>query len=317
MYNLTLLFLLANNNDTDKQGFISIATETNHQNEREMTSEGKNSKVKTHFVKKKVSRDIHEHPVTDTAAAFDEIDSLSTSVDHKSSHPSKKLQSKTRRCTADGSTSFLKKKDCSPPYLFNLASGGKSTHSNGDNEIDEFCRQNVLEKHGQKGLHLFSRKSYRVYLHCSKEHTVESPSRLSWCLFFSMVRNISTYEKNVNRFFRKSQSPTEQIGDVVVQFNEGSQHMEIVTDNDQLNHQRGWCMQQVVPMLIRKKEVDNYVDGCPPQFKLRLIQRFICNPCDLMYKFVLYGVGGNEAFITIHKFATEHEGKLFREIDNI
>ena len=319
------LFLLANDKDTDKQEFSSIATKANNENKKKMKSKGKDSEVEMHFGKKKNSRDINEHSVTDAATSFDELDSLCTSElsshDYRSCDPPKKpLQSKTRQGAAVESTenlSFSKKKNYSPPYLYNLASGGNSTHTNRDNEIDEYFRHHVLEKHGQKGLHVLSRKLYRVYLHCSKEPRLESPSRLSWCLFFSMVRNISTHEKSVNIFFRKSQSPIEQVGDIVVQFNEGAQHMEIVINNDQLNHQRGWSMHKVVPTSINKYEVDNYVKGCPPHFKLLLTKNVICYPCDLTYKFVLYGVGDNEVFITIHKFATEHKGKLFREIDNI
>ena len=272
-------------------------------------SDGDDSKVEMHFDKKKVPWDSNEHPVTDTAAASSEL----AGHDYKSSHPPKKpLQSKIRQYTADGSIENLPfSKNYSSPYLH---SGGRSTHTNGENAIDEYCYHTVLEKHGQIGLHLLSRKSYRVYLHCSEEPKVESPSQLSWLLFFSMVRNISDYEDSVHHYFHKSRSPMEQLGNVVVQFNEGAQHMKIVIDDDQLNHQRGWCMHQVVPMLITKKEVVNYVDGCPPQFNLLLIKRFICNPCDLTYKFVLDGVGDNKAFITIHKFVTEHEGKLFRAL---
>ena len=140
-------------------------------------------KLKCILIIKKVPWDSNEHPVTDTAAASSEL----AGHDYKSSHPPKKpLQSKTRQYTADGSIENLPfSKNYSSPYLH---SGGRSTHTNGENAIDEYCYHTVLEKYGQIGLYLLSRKSYRVYLHCSEEPKVESPSQLSWLLFFSMVR---------------------------------------------------------------------------------------------------------------------------------
>ena len=122
-------------------------------------------KLKGILIKKKIPWDSNEHPVTDTAAASSEL----AGHDYKSSHPPKKpLQSKTRQYTADGSIENLPfSKNYSSPYLH---SGGRSTHTNGENVIDEYyCYHTVLEKHGQIGLHLLSRKSYRVYLHCSEE----------------------------------------------------------------------------------------------------------------------------------------------------
>ena len=285
-----------------------------------MKSEGKDIEVEMQFGKKRNSQDTNEHPVTDNATVFDELGTSElSSHDYRCSNPPKKpVQSKAHECAAVKSTenlSLSKKKNYSPSYLYNRASEGKSTHTDGESEIDENCFHTAPENHGQKGLHLPSQKLYRVYLHCSKEPRVESPSLHTWCLFFSMVSNSYTHERSVNHFF-KPQSPMKQVGNVVVQFIEGAQRMEIVIDN-QLNHQRGWSMHPVVPMSINKYEVDNYEKGCPPQFQLLLTKNVICNPCHLMYKFVLYGVGDNQAFITISKFVMEHKGKLFREMANI
>ena len=305
---------------SDKQGFISIAETTATYSGKAKTYKWKDGGMEMDFEDEDLPPGVTESSITVSTAVSGESDFPGSSElvsglykFEASYKPSKPVKIKIQHCSTEANIqnlSFAKSTDTSPPYQYVYMSGGTFTHSHGELGINEYCYYAILDKYEENDLHSLSRKSYLISLHCSMEPVVESPSHLSWSLYFSMVKNCILFENSLKTFFHRfHEGPVEQLSAIVVKFNESSQGIKIGIDNDELKSQVGWSMLPVVHSSMKKCEVDNYVDGRPPQFRLLLIQNLGISSQDLNYKFMLDGVEDNEAHITMYKSASIHKSK--------
>ena len=310
----------AGGNVFDKQGFISVGEATTVYTGKAMDIKYDEYGIAMHLEGQDLPPDVTEYPVAVSVAVSGEFDLPGSSelvsgvykID-SSFVPQKPVSITMQHCAADNSIdnlSFASSADTVPPFVYKCIDGGKFTSTHGEIEIDQFCYYTILYKHGKEGFLSLYQKKYQVSLHCSKNPMIEKPSRLSWSLFFTMVKNCTIFQRSVDRYFLESDNAVERLTDVVVKFDKDAQDIVLALEGDRVEMQHGWSVISLVTCSMKKYEVDNYADGRPPQFRLILMQNKDDNPRDLLHKFVLKGVDDPECFINLFKPVVSCKGDV-------
>ena len=307
---------------SDLHGFIAVGETTATYSGEPMDLSWNEYGIEMHIDKQDLPPGVSECPVTVSAAVSGEFDFPEDTEPASGVYkfdtplvPKNPVKIKIQHCASEesiGYLSFASSSSDSPPYNYEFIEGGKFTPSHGELEISKFFYYTILQRHGKEGLLSVYQKSYLVSLHSSKEPKIETPCRLSWSLFFSIIKNCVIFQKCVEMYFSNSSSdgPVEKLADVTVKFKKGAQDLELDIGGDKVELQKGWTVCSLVPCMIEKYEVDSYVDGRPPQFRLLLLQNSDDRPGDLIHKFVFNGTEDNRKFIRICKPVAECKGKL-------
>ena len=167
-----------------------------------------------------------------------------------------------------GSLSFVTSYDKHPPYKFQYVDGGYFNSRYGVIEVKSLSTWALIYRHGISGVLSLFEKSYLASLHQNSRPEHSSDGAL-WTYYVSIVKNCAIFQTCLKAYC--NENGRFHCSDVSFQF--AKQAMGVILNIEQEDNelQEGISINCMCHPLILKSEIDNYVEGRPPQVQLNII----------------------------------------------
>ena len=204
---------------------------------------------------------------------FPDKTELVSGVYHITSSPESKppvAMIQIQHCVASkhiGSLSFVASYDQHPPYKFQYIDGGFFNSRYGVIEVKSLSTWALIYRHGISGVLSLFEKNYLASLHQSPRPEHSSDGAL-WTYYVSIIKNCAIFQTCLKTYC--NENGRFHCSDVSFQF--AKQAIKIVLDIEQEdNEQEGISISFMCNSFILKSEIDNYVEGRPPQVRLNVV----------------------------------------------
>ena len=170
---------------------------------------------------------------------------------------------------------FLTSTDEQPPYDFNFLKGGHFTSAYGEITVQRFsfltiCR--LVKQLGFRGVLYYMEKSYEASLYHSMQPASRG-SQFQWHLYLSVTKNCQVFRSCLKDYIKEEYKEDVKLVDkCIVKLN---RTVDSITVSASLGtsppSQDEVCLHEPGTTSLKKSNVKNYTDGCPPAYVYRIL----------------------------------------------
>ncbi len=168
---------------------------------------------------------------------------------------------------------FITSTDNQPPYNFKVLHGGNFTFTFGEITVNRFSFYSIsrlLTKYRVKGILSLLENKYQASLFVSSQPQCLLPDCCCWNIYISVVKNCSIFKRSVEEFIEsKYRDVVKCSATKVVHFTQTSPDISVVTTSSFPGPADSQLVASDYP-IMKKVDISNFVDGCPPHVKFVL-----------------------------------------------
>ena len=163
---------------------------------------------------------------------------------------------------------FLTSTDEQPPYDFTILKGGHFTSAYGEITVDRFsffAIYHLVKQHGFQGILYYMEKFYEASLYHSKQPSSRG-SKFQWNLYLSVTKNCHVFRSCLKNYIKEEyDDDVKLVSKCVVKLNRAVDSITVSTSlGTSPPSQDEVCLREPDTTSLKKSNVKNYTDGCPP-----------------------------------------------------